>query len=65
MVDEERFVPVEDGLRIWTRRLGGGGADERAPLLILHGGPGVPHDYLDNLSALASPRQAVVFYDQL
>lgn len=65
MIDEQGFVAVEDGLRIWTHRLGGGGDDERAPLLILHGGPGVPHDYLENLAALASPRQPVVFYDQL
>jgi proline-specific peptidase len=33
--------------------------------LILHGGPGVPHDYLENLEALASDTQRVIFYDQL
>lgn len=42
MIDEQRFIAVEDGLRVWTRRLGGGAADERAPLLVLHGGPGFP-----------------------
>lgn len=65
MLDQERFVSVEDGLRVWTRRVGGGGDAERPPLLVLHGGPGVPHDYLENLAALASTRQTVVFYDQL
>jgi len=34
------------------------------PLLILHGGPGIPHDYLLPLSALANERP-VIFYDQL
>lgn len=33
-------------------------------LLILHGGPGYPHYYLENLSELTSD-YAVVFYDQL
>jgi proline iminopeptidase len=34
------------------------------PLLVLHGGPGVPHDYLLPLSALSAERP-VIFYDQL
>ena len=61
----DRFVAVEDGFRVWTRSLGGEAPDAATPLLVLHGGPGVPHDYLENLEALASPRQRVVFYDQL
>lgn len=41
------------------------GADKAGvPLLVLHGGPGVPHDYLESLEALADQRP-VVFYDQL
>jgi len=41
------------------------GADKRGvPLLVLHGGPGVPHYYLEPLEALAD-RRPVVFYDQL
>lgn len=35
-----------------------------AALLVLHGGPGVPHDYLEPLAALADERP-VIFYDQL
>jgi proline-specific peptidase len=34
------------------------------PLLCLHGGPGMPHDYLEPLAGLATTRP-VIFYDQL
>lgn len=34
------------------------------PLIIIHGGPGFPHDYLLNLAALSENRP-VIFYDQL
>lgn len=34
------------------------------PLLVLHGGPGIPHDYLLPVSNLADERP-VIFYDQL
>jgi len=36
----------------------------RTPLLVLHGGPGIPHDYLENLELLSDERP-VIFYDQL
>lgn len=35
-----------------------------SPVLCLHGGPGIPHDYLEPLSQLAASRR-VIFYDQL
>ncbi|KAJ7792084.1 proline-specific peptidase [Mycena leptocephala] len=35
------------------------------PLVVLHGGPGISHDYLISISDLASPSRAVIFYDQL
>ncbi len=38
---------------------------DRLPLLILHGGPGSPHDYLEPLEALADGGRQVVFYDQI
>jgi len=38
---------------------------DRVPLLTLHGGPGIPHDYLDPLAELAHGGRSVVFYDQL
>lgn len=59
MKREEGFVQV-DGYQVWYRRAGEGGV----PLLILHGGPGAGHDYLESLEALSADRE-VVFYDQL
>jgi len=32
---------------------------------VLHGGPGLPHDYLQDLARVAEGGRAVVFYDQL
>jgi pimeloyl-ACP methyl ester carboxylesterase len=60
LLEQEGFVPV-DGFRVWYRSIGGGGDQDRIPLLILHGGPGAPHDYLENLEALASQTQKVIF----
>lgn len=57
----EGFLEVGDG-RVWYRRYGEPGS--RPPLLCLHGGPGMPHDYLEPLAALADERP-VIFYDQL
>lgn len=37
----------------------------RAPLLCLHGGPGMPSDYLNDLALLAETGRQVVLYDQL
>jgi len=54
------FLPVEGG-RVWYEVHGAG---TRTPLLVLHGGPGIPHDYLANLALLGDERP-VVFYDQL
>ncbi|MFN8470325.1 MAG: proline iminopeptidase-family hydrolase [Caldilineaceae bacterium] len=57
---QEGHISVTGG-RVWYRVVGGGNA---IPLLVLHGGPGVPHDYLEPLAALADERP-VIFYDQL
>ncbi len=57
-----------EGHRTWFRVDGElpGDAGGPAPLVVLHGGPGVPHDYLVSLAALhAETGRAVVFYDQL
>ena len=62
--EQEGFVPV-DGYRVWYRSVGGGSDQEGFPLLVLHGGPGAPHDYLENLEVLASETRRVIFYDQL
>src|SRR5437588_70099 len=60
MEARETFVEVPGG-RVWTQVVGGG---ERIPLVVLHGGPGFPHDYVRSLEDLADERP-VVFYDQL
>ncbi|HEY1631425.1 MAG TPA: proline iminopeptidase-family hydrolase [Rhizomicrobium sp.] len=62
-----RVVPDRSGYagapggRVWWRRTGEG---SKPPLLILHGGPGMGHDYLLPLAALARDRE-IIFYDQL
>jgi pimeloyl-ACP methyl ester carboxylesterase len=54
------------GYRTWYRAVGELPAPGRElPLLVLHGGPGVPHDYLEDLARLADGGRPVVFYDQL
>jgi proline iminopeptidase len=50
------------GGEVWYKIVGAN--KPGVPLLVLHGGPGVPHDYLQPLEALADQRP-VVFYDQL
>ena len=50
------------GGRVWYR-IAGADADG-IPLLLLHGGPGAGHDYLESLEKLTDQRP-VVFYDQL
>lgn len=46
---------------VWFTRVGGGAG---LPLLVVHGGPGLPHDYLRSLERLADDRE-VIFWDQL
>jgi proline-specific peptidase len=53
------------GHNIWVREVGTQSSPDRLPLLCLHGGPGVPHDYLEPLEAIAASGRRVIFYDQL
>ncbi|MDP9251027.1 MAG: proline iminopeptidase-family hydrolase [Chloroflexota bacterium] len=55
----EGTIDVPGG-KVWYQTIGSGGI----PLLALHGGPGMAHDYIGNLADLADERM-VVFYDQL
>jgi proline-specific peptidase len=61
----EGFIPF-DGRRTWYRVLGDrtGPAAGRLPVLMLHGGPGMPHDCLEPLEVLAQTGRPVVLYDQ-
>jgi proline-specific peptidase len=49
------------GGNVWFTRVGGGAG---LPLLAVHGGPGMPHDYMSSLARLADERE-VIFWDQL
>ena len=53
------------GYETWYRIVGAGEEPGKLPLLCLHGGPGVPHDYLESLEAMAATGRRVIFYDQL
>ena len=55
----EGRVAVPGG-EVWYRSVGEGGP----ALVMLHGGPGVPHDYLTTHDVLAADRR-LVYYDQL
>lgn len=64
MPAQEAFITV-DGHRVWTRRVGSASSADALPILLLHGGPGVPSDYLEPLEALAAGGREVIRYDQL
>ena len=57
----EYWLELSNGYKVWTKTVGDGPG---LPLLLLHGGPGGGHDYLEPLEALSSDRP-VIFYDQL
>jgi proline iminopeptidase len=58
-----QMVPVVGGkYKVWTKRLGSGGVK----VLLLHGGPGFPHDYLEAMeSFLPQAGIEMYYYDQL
>lgn len=50
----------------WYRVEGDLGADGPAPLVVLHGGPGAAHDYLESMADVASTAaRPCVLYDQI
>jgi len=56
------------GWQTWYRVTGDLEATQaagKAPLVVLHGGPGVPHDYTLRIAGVAEQGRAVVHYDQL
>ncbi len=52
------------GYETWYRICGELDAD-KAPVVILHGGPGAAHNYVDAYKLLAQQGRAVIHYDQL
>lgn len=59
----EGSIAVEGG-SIWYQIVSDEATQFRMPLLVVHGGPGFPHDYLHVLIKIAHDRP-VIFYDQL
>ena len=59
----EGYVPFR-GYRTWYRAVGED-EDGKLAVLVLHGGPGAAHDYLESLEGLTDVGRRVVFYDQL
>ena len=49
----ERRIELTNGHSVWTNTIGDGPG---LPLLLLHGGPGAGHDYLEPMAGLASDR---------
>ena len=60
MAQLEGTIAVPGG-NVWFRRVGAGAG---LPLLAVHGGPGLPHNYISSLARLADERE-VIFWDQL
>ncbi|MDB5221467.1 MAG: hypothetical protein JWN83_134 [Chitinophagaceae bacterium] len=56
----EGYVHLKEG-KVWYKIVGSG---NKTPLLLLHGGPGVPSYYLNSMAALGEDRP-VIFLDQL
>ena len=50
--------------RTWYKITGDLGSG-KPPLVVLHGGPGCTHDYVDSFKDLAATGRAVIHYDQL
>lgn len=64
LYSSEGYVDLQ-GHRMWYGIAGTGEMPDVVPLLLIHGGPGLPHDYLEPLVDLTSTGRRVIFYDQL
>jgi proline iminopeptidase len=58
---QEGYIPVTGG-QVWYKIIGV--HNSGIPLLVVHGGPGASHTYLQPLEKLATKRP-IIFYDQL
>jgi proline iminopeptidase len=60
--DGVQWITLREGYRVWTRRVGSG----PIKVLLLHGGPGFSHDYLECFETFLPPAGIeIYFYDQL
>jgi proline iminopeptidase len=61
-LDGVRYVTIDGGYKVWTRKVGSG----PARMLLLHGGPGCTHEYLECFEdRMPLDEVELVFYDQL
>jgi L-proline amide hydrolase len=60
----EGTIPFR-GHETWYRIVGDGEEPGKLPLLLLHGGPGACHDYLESLERVAETGRRAIFYDQV
>lgn len=63
---EERFISYE-GHQTWVAIVGDAERERQeghAPLLLLHGGPGACHDYIEAIAAVSAAGRRVIIYDQ-
>lgn len=63
LIIKEGFAEVPGG-KVWYQVVSTSKTQNNTPLLILHGGPGVPYNYLEVFKKIADERP-VIFYDQL
>lgn len=63
MRTQEGLAPYGD-YHTWYRITGDIGSG-KAPLIVMHGGPGCTHDYVDAFKDIASTGRAVIHYDQV
>jgi L-proline amide hydrolase len=64
LATSEGTIPFAGG-HTWYRVVGERERPGALPLLLLHGGPGGAHDYLESMRELARTGRRVIFYDQL
>ena len=60
---KEGYAPFRDYVT-WYR-VTGDPQSKKPPVVLLHGGPGAAHDYLDSYKLLARNGRQVIHYDQL
>jgi proline iminopeptidase len=62
MTGKSRLIPISGGFHVWTRQVG----ESPVKMLLLHGGPGFNHEYLEVFEDHLPPAGVeIYFYDQL
>src|SRR5699024_11742748 len=62
MYEQSKIINLDNGFNVWTRKVG----ESSIKLLLLHGGPGMTHEYLESFQDyLPDQGIEIYFYDQL